>query len=250
MKALLLAAGEGTRLRPLTDRVPKPMLPIEGRPLLEHLVGLLRAHGVSEIAINLHHMPEVVTQHFGDGSRFGVNLTYSYEEQLQGSAGAAKRLVRFLDEPFFLLYGDVLTDIDLTLLAERHRRSAAAVTLAVYEVDDPGRCGVVELDAGGRVRRFVEKPGPGESDSSLANAGVYCVEPDVLSLVPSDTPSDFGYDLFPRLLRSGRTVVAHRDPDAYYLDIGSIERYERAQCDARAGRVVLRTFAGAEAAAC
>ncbi|MHB8491832.1 MAG: nucleotidyltransferase family protein [Solirubrobacteraceae bacterium] len=250
MKALLLAAGEGTRLRPLTDRIPKPMLPIDGRPLLEHLVGLLRAHGVTEVAINLHHRGEAITDHFGDGTGLGVRIVYSHEESMLGSAGAAKRLERFLDEPFLVLYGDVLTDVDLTRLGALHRRSGAAATVAVYPVDDPARCGVVELDATGRVRRFVEKPAPGETESSLGNAGVYCLEPDVLSLVPPEAPSDFGHDLFPRLLDSGRTMVAYHDPGAYYLDIGSIERYEQAQSDARAGRIDLPALAGPDAVAC
>ena len=158
MRALILAAGEGTRLRPLTLTCPKPMLPVGGRPVLEHLVRLLRRHGVTEIAINLHYRPEVIVRHFGDGARFGVSITYSPEERLLGSAGAAKRLEWFFGETFFVLYGDVLTDLDLGSLVDRHRARRAAATLALYEVEDPTRCGIVEVAADGRIVRFAEKP--------------------------------------------------------------------------------------------
>lgn len=250
MKALLLAAGEGTRLRPLTDSLPKPMMPVAGQPLLEHLVSLVRSHGVTEIAINLHYCGDAITEYFGDGSAFGVRIAYSYEEALLGSAGAAKRLERFFDEAFLVLYGDVLTDIDVTQLAELHRRTAAMATLAVYEVDEPSRCGMVELDGAGRVQRFVEKPLPGEIESSLANAGIYCLEPEVLNLVPSGLRADFGHDIFPHLLAMGETVVAYHDPTDYYLDIGSIERYEQANHDMRMGHVVLPGISESGAAAC
>lgn len=250
MKALLLAAGEGTRLRPLTERMPKPMLPLGGRPLLEHLVNLLRVHGVTEIAINLHYKPEAIVDHFGDGSAFGVRVTYSREETLLGSAGAAKSLEDFFDGTFLVIYGDVLTNVDLTQLAKLHRGREATATLAVYEVEDPTRCGVVDVDAAGQVQRFVEKPSPGEVDSSLANAGVYCLEPGVLDHVAPNTASDFGHDVFPRLIEAQQTVIAHQDPSAYFLDIGSPQRYEEAQDDLRSGRFVPSGVPRSDAVAC
>ena len=235
MKALILAAGEGTRLRPLTLDRPKPMLSVGGQPILEHLVTLLRVHGVTEIAINLHYKPDVIVSHFGDGGRFGVSITYSPEERLLGSAGAAKQLAWFLDEPFIVLYGDVLTDLDLTSLAARHRAGGAMTTLALYEVDDPSRVGIVSLDDAGRVTRFVEKPPPGLDVGRLANAGIYVVEPDVLTLIPVGQPFDFGHDLFPLMLERGLPLLGCQ-ADGYVLDIGSPARYAQAEADYQAGR--------------
>ncbi len=235
MKALILAAGEGTRLRPLTLDRPKPMLPVGGRPIIEHLIALLRHHSVTQVAINLHYKPDVIESHVGDGKDFGVSVTYSYEERLLGSAGAAKRLEWFLDETFIVLYGDVLTDLDITTLVERHRAAGAAVTLALYRVSDPTRCGIVQLAADGRITRFVEKPSREEAFSNLANAGIYIVQPRVLDFIPVDRPFDFGHDLFPLLMRHGLPVYGH-ELAAYVLDIGSPERYAQAQLDVASGR--------------
>ena len=161
MKAIILAAGEGTRLRPLTRDKPKPMLPLGGQPLIGRLVALLREHGVTDIAVNLHHRPEAIRAYLGDGSSFGVRVTYSYEDTLLGSAGAVKKLEPFFDESFFVLYGDVLTDIDLTALAARHGDCGAALTMALHETDEPSRCGIAEVDGRGIVQRFREKPRAG-----------------------------------------------------------------------------------------
>lgn len=235
MKALLLAAGEGTRLRPLTLDRPKPMVPVGGRPVLEHLVALARVHGVSEIAINLHYKPAPLVAHFGDGARFGVSISYSHEDELLGSAGAAKQLEAFLDETFFVIYGDVLTDLDLTVLAAHHRSSGALVTVALYEVEDPTRAGIVDLTPDGRIRRFVEKPAPDQVFGDLANAGVYVVEPAVLGYIPAGCRFDFGSDLFPLLLDRGLPLAGLRAP-GHVLDIGSPERYQQAEADWQAGR--------------
>jgi mannose-1-phosphate guanylyltransferase/phosphomannomutase len=234
MRALILAAGEGTRLRPLTLERPKPMLPVGGRPILEHLIALLRRYGVVEIAINLHYKPEAILDYFGDGSDFGVSLTYSYEERLLGSAGAARRLAWFFDSPFLVLYGDVLTDLDLSALVNRHRATGAVATLALYRVPDPSRCGIVELAEDNRIVRFVEKPPPDDLFSDLANAGIYVLEPSVLADVPAGQPFDFGHDLFPRLLGRGLPLYGFCLP-GYLLDIGSIERYRQAEADWGAG---------------
>jgi NDP-sugar pyrophosphorylase family protein len=235
VKALLLAAGEGTRLRPLTLQSPKPMIPIGGRPILEHLIAHLRRHGVTDLAINLHHQPRTIVEHFGNGSEFGVSITYSHEEQLLGSAGAVKQLEWFLTEPFFVWYADVLTDLDLVALLARHRQSKAMATLSLYEVDDPWRCGIVQIDAACRITRFVEKPPRGSDYGNLANAGVYVVEPELLGWIPSGCPSDFGSDVFPALIAHGRRLLGVRT-DAYVLDVGSAERYQRAEADLVSGR--------------
>ncbi|HLI27388.1 MAG TPA: sugar phosphate nucleotidyltransferase [Chloroflexota bacterium] len=234
-RALLLAAGEGTRLRPLTADRPKPMLPVAGKPLLAHLVELLRQHGITELAINLHYCPTVITDYFGDGRQFGVQITYSYEPTLLGTAGAARQLAWFFDRTFLVLYGDVLTDLNLTALLEWHRAHEARATLALYEVDDPTRCGIVELDADDRITRFVEKPAAAAGLGRLANAGAYVLEPAVLAAVPPGRPCDFGRDVFPALLARGAALYGYRT-DSYVLDIGSPERYTQANADLSAGR--------------
>ena len=229
MKAMILAAGEGTRLRPLTDRCPKPMLPVGGRPLLERTIGWLRQHGVREVAINLHHRPEAITQHFGDGSRFGVRITYSPEAQLLGTAGAVRQLEAFFDTTFAVIYGDVLTDLDLTALADFHRASGSIATLALYHADNPSARGLVDLDAAGRVTRFVEKPRPEEVFTDLANAGVCILEPAVLPFIPVGVPSDFGRDVFPAMLGAGQRLSGWPIPRGTLLiDIGSPESYREA----------------------
>jgi NDP-sugar pyrophosphorylase family protein len=236
MKALLLAAGEGTRLRPLTLDRPKPMLPLGGRPMLEYLVVLLQAHGVTEIAINLHYKPDAIVEYFGDGQRFGVSITYSPEPRLLGSAGAAKHLDWFFDgKPFLVMYGDVLANVDLGELIKAHRARRAAGTLVLYQVEDPTRCGMVELAPDGRITRFVEKPSRLEVRSDLANAGIYLLEPEILDFVPRGGKSDFGRDVFPAALQAGVHLFG-MDLGGYLLDIGSPERYAQAQVDLLTGR--------------
>lgn len=232
MKALILAAGMGTRLGALTLEVPKPMILVGDRPLLAHAVGWLRAHGISEIAMNLHHRPESITGYFGDGSAFGVQMTYSHETTLLGTAGAARRLAAFLDEPFVLVYGDVYTNLDLGRLAAVHarHRPACRMTLALYRVTNPTECGLVETDAAGRVLRFVEKPPAAEVFTDLANAGVALVEPEVVGAIADDRPSDFGRDVIPHLLGSGQTLAAEPlQPGEFVIDIGTPAGLERAQ---------------------
>ncbi len=234
MKALILAAGKGTRLGQLTADFPKPMLAVAGRPLLAYHIEWLRSHGVTQIAINLHHAAEVIQSYFGDGRTFGVQITYSYEPELLGTAGAAKRLEAFLDERFAVVYGDVFTNIDLTLLAARHVASigtaACGVTLSLYRVPNPTECGLVDIDEQGRVRRFVEKPPAEEVFTDLANAGVLLCEPSVLSFVPATRMYDFGRDLLPTLLAEKWPVFGFPiTPDEYVIDIGTPSGYARAQ---------------------
>jgi NDP-sugar pyrophosphorylase family protein len=235
MKALLLAAGEGTRLRPFTLQRPKPMLPLGGKPILEHLVAQLRDSGVTEIAVNLHYQPQAVVDYFGDGRQFGVTITYSHEEHLLGSAGAVKALDWFLTDPFFVLYGDVLSNVDLRALRARHADSGAVATLSLHEVPDPWRCGIVTLDPAGWITRFIEKPAPGTPCGNLANSGIYLVQPEVVRWIPAGGPFDFGRDLFPRLLEMQLPLLGFT-PGAYVVDIGSPERYAQAEADLQSGR--------------
>lgn len=230
MKALILAAGEGTRLRPLTLDRPKPMLPVAGEPLLAITVSILRDHGITDLAINLHHRPEAITNYFGNGVDFGVSITYSYEQQMMGTAGAAKKLEGFLNDTFFVIYGDVLTNVDYSNLIQFHRSRQSLLTLSLYHVSNPTEVGLVGIDAHGRVTRFLEKPRPDEVFTDLANSGALICEPEVLSHVPPDTFFDFGHDLLPALLELGEPLYGlPLAPDEYLVDIGTPENYKRAQ---------------------
>ncbi|MFC2030400.1 NDP-sugar synthase [Chloroflexota bacterium] len=240
MKALILAAGEGSRLRPLTSDKPKPMLPIAGRPLLEHILLWLKGHGVHEVAINLHYKPEAITGYLGDGARWGMAITYSPEDPVLGTAGAAKKLEGyFRAEAFLVVYGDVLTDLDLGALVGFHRSRGGVATLALYRVENPSACGLVDVDGRGRIRAFVEKPPPDEVFTDLANAGVLVLEPEIFDHIPPGIPYDFGLDLLPRLLQEG--VALYGQPisdDEYLIDIGTLDKYERAQGEWQSGEVL------------
>lgn len=228
MKALVLAAGAGTRLRPLTDSCPKPMLPIAGRPLLDRTMQWLGAAGVTEAALNLHHLPDVVRGGLGDGSRFGMRLVYHEERELLGTSGAIHGFPGFFDQPFLVIYGDLLMDLDLRDLIEFHKRSAANMTLALKRTTTPQSQGMIEVDPQGRVLRFVEKP-PVWDGGDTANAGVYVCEPLVARRVPPGF-SDFGHDIIPGMLRDGLPVYG-RPLRGYLLDIGTPEAYAQAQRD-------------------
>ncbi len=230
MKALILAAGEGTRLRPLTESCPKPMLPVNGRPLLAYTIDWLRDNGIEDIAVNLHYLPQAISDYFGDGSRCGVRLTYSYEQELLGTAGAVKRLQPFFDCTFAVVYGDVLTDLDLLALYGYHRHCGGLATLALHRVEDASAKGLVDIDDEHRVHRFVEKPPPGTLFTNLVNAGVYMCAPAIVDYIPPGTACDFGRDVFPELLARGETLHGYPIPDdTYLLDIGSPDDYVAAQ---------------------
>ncbi|MGQ9586223.1 MAG: nucleotidyltransferase family protein [Anaerolineae bacterium] len=237
MKAVVLAAGEGTRLHPLTLERPKPMLPIGGRPLLAHTLDWLRQNGVDEVAINLYHHPEVIMGAFGDGRSLGLRIRYSVEETLLGTAGALTRFLDFFDEePFFVVYGDLLTAVDLRDMFRFHQARSGWGTVALYQVPNPTECGLVLLDKAWRIRRFVEKPRPDEVFTDLANAGIYVLEPHVLQMIPKGQPYDFGRDLFPKCLERGKYLFGYIIRQ-YLLDIGTPEKYQQAQEDWAAGRV-------------
>lgn len=229
---MILAAGEGTRLRPLTLDCPKPMLRVGDRPLLAHVVAWLRYHGVRDLVINLFYRGETVSDYFGDGSHFGVRLTYSAEERLLGTAGGVRRVAGRFDDTFVLVYGDVLTDLNLGALLAFHasRPERPRMTLSLYRVPNPTACGIVNLADDGRITRFVEKPKAPEVFSDLANAGVLVIDPELLQYIPDDQVFDFGHDLFPALLEAKRPMYGWPIPERTYLiDIGSPETYARVQ---------------------
>lgn len=225
MKGMILAAGEGRRLRPLTDHTPKPMLPVAGRPLLEHTIIHLRDCGITDLAVNLYHLPTIVKDYFGDGHRWDVNLRYSVEEQLLGSAGGVKRLQSFFDDTFVVYYGDLFTRTDLRAMVEYHRQSGAVATMGLYQVPDPWNRGIVELDHSQMIVRFAEKPPRDQVFSNLANAGIYVLEPEVLNYIPPEQEYDFGHDVFPDMLAKDVQVAGYIIEDLL-IDIGLPEKYE------------------------
>ena len=240
VKAVVLAAGEGRRLAHLGLGVPKPMAPLRSRPLLEYTLALLRHHGIHHVAINLYHLSEAIPAYFGDGSRMGLRLHYLRETWLSGTAGAVKQFSRFLDgEPFLVLYGDVLTDLDLADFTAFHRRQQPVATIAVAALDDPSSRGIVQLTEDNRVLDFTEKPHLPCSSwvKPWANGGVYVLEPAVLDYVPLGQGYDFGRDVFPRLLAEGLPVSAYC-VRSYLRDIGEPEQYFRAQGDLKRGECV------------
>jgi len=240
VKAVILAAGLGTRLRPLTDHRPKCMMPLAGRPLLSYTLDLLRRHGISEAYINLYWHPEAIQQHFGQGEAEGVRLHYLLEAALSGTAGPLRKLRQHLQgEAFLVLNGDNLTNLDLTELVNFHRQARALLTVALHaeEPADLPAKSVVEALPDGRITRFVEKPLPISLFSCWSSAGIYVVEPSVIDLIPEGAVYDFGHDLIPRLLEDGLPLYGYQT-DFYLLDIGTPEAYARAEADLRAGKVL------------
>lgn len=239
MRALILAAGKGRRLRPLTREVPKPLTPILNKPVMEHVLELLLSHGISEVFVNLHYQAEKIKQYFGDGSEWGVRIKYSYEPQILGTAGGLKKLEKYFHSTFLVISGDLLTDIDLTSLIKFHQKKKALVTLALSKVDDPSPYGVALIDKGFRIVGFQEKPKREEAESNLVNCGIYVMEPEVLFMIPQGKFYDFGEDLFPRIVRDKKDVYGfvHKD---YWRDVGNIDSYREGNFEALEGKVKLK----------
>jgi len=243
MRAMIMAAGLGTRLRPLTDHLPKPIAPVGNRPCVEHLLERLAASGCSGAVMNLHHRPEAIIDVIGDGSRFGLPLEYSHEPELLGTAGGTRRCLPFLleeDDQFLVTSGDGLHAIDLAALAAAHRASGALATITVKRVPDVTGFGVVVAGDGGRVTAFQEKPDPRDALSDRVNVGVYCFSGAIMDEIPASGVSDFGSEILPRLVAAGADVRAW-DTDAYWSDIGSLEELVNANLAIAAGRVAVAT---------
>jgi mannose-1-phosphate guanylyltransferase/phosphomannomutase len=233
-----MAGGEGTRLRPLTSNQPKPMVPIVGKPCMEHIVELLRTHGFEEVIVTLAFLPQAIESYFGDGESLGVSIDYSLEETPMGTAGSVRLAARRLDEPLVVISGDALTDFDLTELVEFHDQRGAAVTIALKAVDNPLDFGIVVTDEDGRIERFLEKPSWGQVFSDTINTGIYVLDPNVLQHVPDDRPFDFAKELFPRLLELGRPLYGYVS-SGYWQDIGNLDQYRQANFDALDERIAL-----------
>ncbi|HET8527403.1 MAG TPA: sugar phosphate nucleotidyltransferase [Gaiellaceae bacterium] len=238
MKAVVMAGGEGTRLRPLTSNQPKPMVSIVGKPCMEHILELLKAHGMDEVIVTVAFLPQAIRSYFGDGSALGMNVTYSVEESPLGTAGSVRLAADRLDDTFLVISGDALCDVDLTKLVEFHREKGSSVTIGLKSVDNPLEFGIVVTDEEGRIERFLEKPSWGQVFSDTINTGIYVLEPEVLRHIPRDRPYDFSKELFPLLLEMGRPMYGYA-MDGYWQDIGNLDQYRQANFDALDERVRL-----------
>lgn len=234
MQALILAGGEGTRLRPLTSSVPKPVVPLVDRPFIVFMIDWLRRHGVDDVVMSCGHLADGVRAVLGDGSGVGVRLRYMEEPRPLGTGGALKYAEDMLDDRFLMLNGDTLSDLDLTSQLAAHERTGAQATLALYPVDDPSSYGLVRLEADGAVREFVEKPAPDQIDTNNINAGAYVLERSVLALMTYGERASIERDVFPRLVGNG--LFGHVLP-GYWKDIGTPERYLEATFDILEGNV-------------
>ena len=237
MKAVVMAGGEGTRLRPMTANQPKPMLPVVNRPIMEHVLRLLRKHGLTETVVTVQFLASMVRNYFGDGEDFGMSLQYATEETPLGTAGSVKNAEDALrDEPFLVISGDALTDIDLSDLIAFHKDNNALVTVALARVPDPLEFGIVIVDDNGKIQRFLEKPTWGQVFSDTVNTGIYVMEPEVLDHVAAGQVVDWSADVFPKLLESGAPLYGWI-ADGYWEDVGSLESYVKAQADVLTGKV-------------
>lgn len=240
MKAMALAAGKGTRLFPLTGEVPKPMAPVVDTPIIEHIFGLLARHGIEEVHVNVHYLADALLNAYGEESRInGMTVRLSRERELLGTAGGVRRLADRFDDTFVVVSGDALTDVDLRELVAFHREKEALATIALHRVYDTSEFGVVELDGEGNILGFQEKPDPGDAISTLANTGIYVLEPRALEYIPEGTFFDFARDVFPKFLEAGERFVGYQG-DFYWSDIGTLEAYRQAQYDVLSGRVRVR----------
>src|SRR5436190_236703 len=253
MRAMVMAAGLGTRLRPLTYEVPKPMVPVANRPVIEHLLVLLGRHGFVEVIANLHWFPETIRDRLGDGSSLGVDLTYSHEDELLDTAGGVWNVRDYLADggnSFVVMAGDALTDVDLRALGAAHEANDGVATLAVKRVPNVSEYGVVVTGADGRIQGFQEKPHPAEALSDLANCMIYAFRPEIFDYFPDPPFVDWAKDIFPTLLDHDVPFYVH-EIDAYWNDVGSLPEYLRGNLDAIEGAVrveaageLLETFGG------
>lgn len=248
MRAMILAAGLGTRLRPVTYSMPKPMVPVLNRPVMEHIVRLLAEHGFGEAIANLHWFPETIEEHFGDGSAFGIELSYSREEALLGTSGGVRNAAGFLGDSFLVISGDALTDLDLGAMREFHESHDGIATLATKRVADTTQFGVAIAGADGRIQGFQEKPEPSEALSDLANCGIYMLRAEIFDFFPApgtskaavegDPPgfADWAMDVFPALLENDVPFYSH-EIEAYWNDIGNLDELRQGNLDALDGAI-------------
>jgi mannose-1-phosphate guanylyltransferase / phosphomannomutase len=236
MKAVVMAGGEGSRLRPLTLGRPKPMVPVVNRPMLEHILLLLKRHGITEVILTVQYMASYIQNQIGNGSDLGMNVTYSVEEHPLGTAGSVRQAAESLDDTFLVISGDALTDFDLNAIVDYHKQRKAMATLTLYRVSNPLEYGVVVTGEDGGIRQFQEKPSWSEVVSDTINTGIYVLEPSIFDFYERDQVFDFSKDLFPLLLKAEKPLYGYV-AEGYWTDVGSIEEYVRASRDVLAGKV-------------
>ena len=236
MKAVIMAGGEGTRLRPLTSNVPKPMMPLANRPMMEHILDLLKRHGFDEVVVTVAFMANHIRNWFGDGSDFGVRMVYATEETPLGTAGSVRNAMEELTEPFLVISGDVLTDVDLTKIVATHKEKQALATIGLIRVDNPLEFGIVITREDGSIERFLEKPGWGQVFSDTINSGIFVLEPEIFDYIEPDRPVDFSSDVFPALLADDKPLFG-AVADGYWEDVGNLESYVSAHADILDGKV-------------
>ncbi|HEX9652896.1 MAG TPA: sugar phosphate nucleotidyltransferase, partial [bacterium] len=230
MKAVILAGGLGTRLRPLTCSLPKPMVPVMNRPILEHIVHHLKKNHITDLVFLLYYEPKAIQDYFGDGSQLGVKITHISATEDYGTAGAVKLAARLLDDTFVVLSGDGITDLDLTRLLDFHKQKRGMGTLALAHVADPSPFGVVVTDAQQRITRFLEKPSWGQVFSDTVNMGIYALEPQLLDFIPAGKEFQFEKEVYPKLVEQGRLLYGFVD-DCYWKDIGDLRTYHQVHRD-------------------
>ena len=238
MKAVIMAGGEGTRLRPLTSNQPKPMLPLANRPMMEHIVRLLKEHGFDEIVVTLAFLPQAIRTYFGDGSEFGVRMVYATEETPLGTAGSVLNARQELTERFLVISGDVLTDFDLSEIVRFHDEKKAVATIGLKAMENPLEFGIVITRDDGSIERFLEKPTWGQVFSDTINTGIYVLEPEIFDAIPAGEPVDFSADVFPELLADGAPLFGCVN-EGYWEDVGNLEAYVRAHRDVLDGKVII-----------
>ena len=239
MKAVIMAGGEGRRLRAVSGPVPKPLVPLLGRPMMEHIILLLREQGFRDICVSLRYRAEDIISRFGDGSALGVRLSYRTENEPLGTAGGVKNCMDFCgDEDFLVISGDAACDFDLRLLADKHRKCSADVSIALYHCSEPLSYGLAVTDSSDMVRAFVEKPSWSRVVTDLVNTGIYVVSPEAMEKVPENSHFDFADDLFPLLLNSGRKILG-LPMEGYWCDVGCPLSYYKCCADALEGRFKL-----------
>ena len=236
MKAVILVGGEGTRLRPLTSNLPKPMIPLVNRPFLEHVLEYLKSYGITDVILSMCYRPDVIEGHFGNGAGFGVNLTYVVEEKPLGTAGGVKNVEQNLDGTSYIFNGDILTDLDLSAMLEYHRAKGAKATISLTPVEDPTAYGLVETEAEGAVIGFIEKPTWDRVTTNLINAGTYVVEPEIFRYVPPNQHYMFERGLFPVMLQVRDPLYGYPS-NSYWIDIGTPQKYLTAHRDLLTGRM-------------
>ncbi|HEY6532929.1 MAG TPA: sugar phosphate nucleotidyltransferase [Acidimicrobiales bacterium] len=230
MKAVIMAGGEGTRLRPLTSNAPKPLLPLVNRPMMEHIVGLLKRHGIDDIVVTVAFMANAIRDYFGDGSEFGVKISYATEESPLGTAGSVRNAKDHLTERFLVISGDVLTDIDLGAIIDVHEQNKAMATIGLVHVENPLEFGIVITRDDGSIERFLEKPTWGQVFSDTINTGIFVLEPEIFDYIDADRPVDFSGEVFPRLLEDGQPLYG-AVAEGYWEDVGTLDAYVRAHKD-------------------